>query len=126
MKKFILSLLCCLAVLSATAGTVTNSASVTVGWDAVTYSPQSNLFYKVYVGTSSRNYITNFPTANTSQQITNLSWGSTYYYAVTAVGIHYFGTNGQFSTLESAYSVELTNTLATIPSAPTNLRIVGP
>jgi fibronectin type 3 domain-containing protein len=90
-------------------------SSVTLAWDP---SPSTNmgvLSYKVYYGVSSTAY-TNTVSAGTNltATVTNLLRGKTYYFAATAIA-----TNG----LESAYSIEVSTTIPSIPAAPTGLSI---
>ncbi|HHN65661.1 MAG TPA: fibronectin type III domain-containing protein, partial [Nitrospirae bacterium] len=76
--------------------TVSFAYTVTLSWDANTESDLAG--YKVYYGTSSRNYTETIDVGNTTTyQITGLSEG-TYYFAVTA-----YDTSGN----ESDYSEEV-------------------
>lgn len=69
-----IALLCLLAA---------SAFGVTLEWDR---NPETNVMgYRVYVGTASRNYVTNYMTTNTMLTITNSSLPfGTNYFAVTA------------------------------------------
>jgi len=85
-------------------------ASVTLGWDPVTTSPVAG--YRLYQGTVSEGYTTNFDVGNMAQRtVSGLSNGVTYYFAVTS-----YSTNG----LESDFSGEIAFT----PSVGTNAPLV--
>jgi hypothetical protein len=98
-----------LCLIVAAAAAVTASAaeqSVTLAWNP---NPETNLSgYRLYVGTASRVYSQNsfVPVPTTIHTVTNLSSGSTYYFAVTALA-----TDG----LESDYSDEVSYL---VPSPP--------
>ena len=90
-------------------GAFAASNSVQLGWDA---SPDTSVTgYNLYYGTSSRTYAGYKPVSTTSTSLTNLTPGTTYYFAVTA-------KNG--AGLESSYSSEVTYTEpATANNPPT-------
>ena len=99
------------------------NGEVTVSW-----SNNSNPYashYKIYTGTSSRNYSMvqdNVPLGWNTFPVSNLTNGVTYYFAVTSVN-----TSG----LETGYSNEATAVPvqvgdSTPPSAPSNLNVVNP
>ncbi|MFB3924900.1 MAG: malectin domain-containing carbohydrate-binding protein [Syntrophales bacterium] len=80
---------------------VAHSADVTLAWDANSESDLAG--YKVYYGTSSRNYSSRIDVGNwTGCTISGLSAGSTYYFAATA-----YDTGG----LESEYCAEVSYTI---------------
>jgi fibronectin type 3 domain-containing protein len=92
--------------------------SVTLAWDQ---SPSSTNYvigsYNLYYGPASgvyTNRVSVLGVTNTTNMVTNLVRGATYYFAATAVA-----TNG----LESDYSNEVFTKIATIPASPVNLRI---
>ena len=84
---------------------------VTLAWDA--NEAQSDIVsgYRLYYGTASRQYAASnrVDAPQTTSTVSNLSEGSTYYFAVTAV------TSGG---LESDYSVEISYTIPTTGAAP--------
>jgi len=87
------------------------AANVTFSWTPPTTNsdgtPLTDLAgYRVYSGVSSRNYTQNTDVGNvTSYTVTNLSGGTTYYFAVTA-----YDTSGN----QSTFSNELTATITAI------------
>ena len=92
--------------------------SVTLAWDQ---SPSSTNYvvgsYNLYYGAASgvyTNRVSVLGVTNTTNMVTNLVRGVTYYFAATAVT-----TNG----LESDYSNEVSTKIATVPASPVNLRI---
>jgi hypothetical protein len=102
MKRILLTILLCLT---------SQAAIVNLIWDP---NPETNIVeYRVYVGTVSRLYERIEPTTSTQHSVTNLTLGTTYYFAVTAVN-----TSG----LESDYSNEVVYTVPSKPTAPTNPR----
>jgi PKD repeat protein len=77
------------------------AGSLSLAWDAV--SDPRLVGYKVYYGTSSRNYTGQIDVGNTTiRTVSNLTDGATYYFAVTA----YDG-----SRVESGYSNEVVGTV---------------
>lgn len=96
--------------------TPTPPASVTLAWNA---SPGTNVItnYNVYYGLATQTY-TGVTAAGTNLTVTvtNLSRGTTYYFAATAVD-----NNG----LESMYSTEVSTTTHSAPSAPTGFGVTG-
>jgi hypothetical protein len=74
-----------------------HAAQVTLTWDANTEPDLAG--YKIYYGTSSRNYeYSVYVGDTTTYTVANLQDGNTYYFAATAV---------DFSNLESDYSTEV-------------------
>src|SRR3954468_23242490 len=69
------------------------AATVTFGWDPVGGAAS----YRLYQGSSSRNYTQSLASGQTQTTVSNLVEGVTYYFAVTAVGSN---------SLESAFSDE--------------------
>src|ERR1043166_1775396 len=62
---------------------ISRAASVTLAWDAVTNSMLSG--YRVYCGTTSQNYSTNFDAGPATEfSLSGLSNGVTYYFVATA------------------------------------------
>ena len=87
----------------------THAAQVTIGWDAST--DPSVTGYKLYYGTSSRNYHAVIEAGNkTTCTISGLPDGSTYYLAVTS----YYASG-----IESLYSDEVVYNSANPASPPT-------
>ena len=85
-----------LALLLIVFPTVANAASVTLSWQANQEPDISS--YNVYYGTQTRNYGLPIPAGSgTSYTVDNLTEGTTYYFALTAVD-----TSGN----ESGYSIE--------------------
>ncbi len=79
--------------------------SIEIAWDAVPGSDVQG--YKVYVGTSSGQYSESYDAGlNLSVAVPDLVWGTTYFFAVKAIG-----STG----LESDYSEEIVVTIATPP-----------
>lgn len=89
------------------------SASWSIRWDRNTEANISG--YRVYIGTSPRTY-TRWENAgtNVTHTVTNLSAGTTYYFAVTA--INSFGQ-------ESGFSNEAVTPSG--PSSPVGLQVIG-
>lgn len=84
------------------------SANVTVAWDESQDSEVTG--YKIYYGTSSKNYQYSVDVQNnTSCTISGLNEGTTYYFAATG----YTDTN-----FESNYSKELSHTIPNTPPPP--------
>jgi len=82
------------------------AATARLAWDAVT----GVKIYKLYYGTASRAYTRTVSVTNATEvAVSNLLGGTTYYFAVTAVGTNY---------LESDYSTEITHTVPVIPAGP--------
>lgn len=92
-------------------------ASVTLTWDP---SPDSEVTgYSVYWGGESRGYTNRVDADGTNYvTITNVSWGSLYYFAATAY------TAGR--QLESGFSEEVSYQFAHFPPAPSMLRVTNP
>jgi hypothetical protein len=97
-------------------GSVQGQNTVTLAWD-----PDSGggiAGYRVYDGVASRSYTNAIATGNaTSNTISGLASGATYYFAVTAVG-----TNG----LESDYSAEVRYTVPLPTNNPPNISLTSP
>ncbi len=95
------------------------ASDVSLTWDApimnVDGSPLTDLKgYKVYYGTESNNYSENIDVGNvTNYTVSNLSDGTTYYFAVTA-----YDTSGN----ESDYSNEVSKTI--IPEKPADISVI--
>ena len=108
-KIFYLGLLC--FIICILSKSVSFAANVTFSWTPPHTNsdgtPLTDLAgYKVYSGVSSRNYTQNTDVGNvTSYTVTNLSGGTTYYFAVTA-----YDTSGN----QSSFSNELTATITAI------------
>jgi hypothetical protein len=94
-----------------------HSVQVTLAWDA---NGESDLAgYKVYYGTSSRNYTWFLDVGNvTSTTVANLSDGLTYYFAATAY-------DTAQPPLESTYSAEVSKSTCTYAIAPPSQNIVA-
>jgi hypothetical protein len=93
------------------------SADVTLAWNA---NDEPDLDgYKLYYGTSSRNYTASVDAGNTTEYtLTGLTEGTTYYFAATAY---------DSSDNESGYSTEVVYTIGTSNHAPeTPTRPTGP
>ena len=93
------------------------AGSINLAWDAVNDPRVSG--YKVYYGTSSRNYTGQIDVGNaTTRTVSNLIDGATYYFAVTVYDA---------SRVESGYSNEVVGTVpgvapdTTPPTAPGSL-----
>lgn len=105
---------------TATAQTVSRTninSSVTLAWDQ---SPDPTVAkYNVYYGVASGVY-TNItpvsPVTNTTVTFTPMVRGTKYYFAATCVN-----TNG----LESLYSTEISWTSPSLPTAPTNPKVLS-
>jgi hypothetical protein len=84
-------------IAAAIASSAQAQTSVTLGWDA---SPDSAVVgYRLYYGSACRDYTNMIDVGSaTTATVSNLDWGETYYFAVTA-----YDTNG----LESAFSGEI-------------------
>lgn len=82
------------------------AANVTLAWDANAEPDLAG--YILYYGTASRNYPNSVDVGNTnSHELTNLTAGQTYYFAVTA-----YDSQGN----ESAYSNEISHTIPAVDS----------
>lgn len=99
------------AVSAQTVGRTNSTPSVTLAWNPVADPSVSG--YNLYYGVTSGVY-TNVVNAGTnlSVTLTPLARGATYVFAATS-----YATNG----LESAYSTEVSYTVARLPGTPTNL-----
>lgn len=84
--------------------------AVTLAWDAPTNQVEAS--FNLYYGVASRSYTNEVGTTNTQCTVSNLVFGTTYYFAATCVA-----SNG----LESPFSVELTYATPIVPLAPTML-----
>ena len=94
------------------------AADVTLAWDPVSVSGISG--YKLYYGSSSRNYSTSISAGNqTTQTVSGLSSG-TYYFAVTA--LYSSGTESSYSNEVSTTINSPTPTPSPLP-APTNITV---
>jgi hypothetical protein len=81
---------------------VAHAAETTLAWDP--NIEQDVAGYKIYYGTSSKNYTHNIDVGNTTEYtVSNLQEGTTYYFVVTAYN---------YSSNESSYSAEVAYTLA--------------
>ncbi len=90
----------------------TDAAEVTLAWDP--NSEEDLAGYKIHWGTESGNYSLSVDVGNvTIYTLKDLTPGLTYYLAATA-----YDTNDN----ESAYSIELTYTVYTLPDAGKGLR----
>lgn len=123
MKTLCLLLFTASLLISAAAAQTTGSA--TLGWGGVTDTNSiAPITYKFYQGTASGAYS---PAQSVGTSLTytttNLVRGTTYYFAVTAVGTYRAGTNTY--TLESTYSNEVNYRPATPPAPPTVLTIIS-
>jgi fibronectin type 3 domain-containing protein len=86
----------------------TSASQATLAWD-LSSEPDHVAGYKVYCGTSSRNYAFNYDAGNTnSYTVLNLKAGNAYYFAATA-----YDAYGN----ESDFSAEVTHVVA-IPNNP--------
>jgi hypothetical protein len=103
--RFFALCLVAVAVLLVQASTV-QAATARLAWDAVT----GVKIYKLYYGTASRAYTRTVSVTNATEvAVSNLLGGTTYFFAVTAVGTNY---------LESDYSSEITHTVPVTPAGP--------
>lgn len=116
MKKYTVTALLGL-ILGALLLTPATAATVRLGWDPNTESDLAG--YRMYVGTASRSYTTNYNLGLvTTLSITNLAFDTTYYFAVTAVNA---------GGLESVYSNEVTyrESLPSAPAVPAGIAVIG-
>ncbi len=109
-----LGCLCLLAgLLSASSFGAWAQNTVTLAWD-----PETGDFiagYRLYSGIASQTYTNMLDVGNTtSATFSNLTAGTTYYFAVTAYDL---------AGLESAFSGEVSCTIPVNPSAPANLNV---
>ncbi len=92
------------------------ASSVTLAWDAVTNSSIAG--YVLYTGETSRVYSASLDVHNATQTtVSNLSVGSTYFFAVTA-----YDTNN----LESDYSAEVSYTVSAGNANPPVITLTSP
>lgn len=96
--------------------------SVTLAWDAsseATGTNATNYIYTVYYGPASGSFTNKQETGatNTSLTITNLGFGSRYFFVATAKRI--------VDQLESDYSNEIFYDTPKLPMKPTTLKITG-
>ncbi len=104
-KVTLLGLLLCLAVAYPQP---TSAGGVTLNWDANTEGDLAG--YRVYVGSASGQYGLPIDVGNvTTYQVTNLSEGQTYFFAITA-----YDSSGN----ESGFSSEVSTTAAQLVSVP--------
>jgi hypothetical protein len=91
-------------------------SSVTLAWDP---DPDNSVAgYRLYEGVLSRTYTNVIDTGNaTIATVSNLVWGTTYYFAVTA-----YDTNGQ----ESALSDEISFTVPLPTNTPPTIALTSP
>ena len=93
------------------------AGSASLSWDAPTENTDGTRLtdlagYNIYYGTAAGDYSNSINVGNiTTHQITNLSDGSTYYFAVTAYDT---------SMNESDYSKEVSRTVGTVNNSPTS------
>ena len=105
-KYFCLAFLIALIFLSVVFSA--SAAEVTIAWDVNLESDIAG--YKLYYGTSSRNYTVSLDAGNTTNYtITSLEEGTTYHFAATAYDT---------ALNESAYSTELVHTISVPNRAP--------
>ena len=100
----------------ALAASAQGQSSVTLAWDP---SPGGAIAgYRLYRGAASRTYTNVIATGNaTSNTVSSLVTGATYFFAVTAVG-----TNG----LESDYSSEVSYTVPLPTNHPPSIALTAP
>jgi Bacterial Ig domain/Fibronectin type III domain len=103
-------------IAAALTASVQGQSSVTLGWDP---DPGSAIVgYRLYDGVASRAYTNVIDTGTaTTQAVSNLTVGVTYFFAVTAVG-----TNG----LESDYSAEISYTVPLPTNIPPTISLTSP
>lgn len=121
--------LCLLALLAfaliANVSAAQSTGSATLAWNPVTDTNSvAPITYRFYQGTASAVYGPALSVGSSlTYTATNLVRGTTYYFAVTAVGTYRAGTNTY--TMESLYSNEASFRPATPPAPPTTLNIIS-
>ena len=91
------------------------AAGVTLAWDPITQAELAG--YKIYVGTSSRNYGTGIDVGNVTRYTVTALGPGTYYFAVTA-----YDVTGR----ETGYSNEVSETILSSDSTPPAVSITSP
>ncbi len=121
MKTF-LCLAACLLGLSAYGQFMATTNTATLAWNAVSDPNLAN--YELFYWTGITTNAVTVPASQLSVRVFNLTWASTYTFAVKSVAAQ--GTNVLFSVFSTPITVIIPQQPFLPPAPPQNLHITGP